>query len=410
MALNPSSRANPGRVAAVRALIAVDQGAHAEDALADNLPAQASDRGLAWFITLGVLRRRAHVDAALRPHLSRPLGSLDTEVRAALRAGAFEKLFGRAAPYAVVQQAVEVADAVGLGRAKGMVNAVLRRVESPGDLSPAEAVDHPGWLYARWAERYGAAAADEFCRANNEPPALSLVTATAEPPMGLDVASVEFGGQRLPRVWRVTEPEGAVTSLPGFADGRFWVQDPASVAVADLCGVVDGLKVLDACAAPGGKAFRLASNGAHVHAVDVHPDRLRLLQDSAERLRMRIPTKVHDWERGNGPFGDFPVVLLDAPCTALGTVRRHPEVRWRRQPDDIATVAKRQARILRNVANHVSPGGVLVYAVCSPEPEEGTEVVRAFAKESGWEIEVERPFVPSAGDEDAFFAARLRRR
>jgi 16S rRNA (cytosine967-C5)-methyltransferase len=160
---------NPGRVAAVRALIEVEKGSHVEEALAAFAPDGGPDRGLAWFVALGVLRHRSRVDAALRPHLERPVGNLDPGVRAVLRAGAFEKLFARTPPHAVVNEAVNIAQAVGVGRAKGLVNAVLRRVVEPVDLSRAEVLDHPQWLLDRWTKRYGADAVDAWCTRNNEP-------------------------------------------------------------------------------------------------------------------------------------------------------------------------------------------------------------------------------------------------
>jgi 16S rRNA (cytosine967-C5)-methyltransferase len=399
----------------------VDRGDHAEDALARLAPGHPSDRGLAWFLLLGVLRHRAHVDASLRPHLNRPLDSLDPAVRAVLRLGAFEKLYARAPAHAVVHQAVEVASAVGVGRAKGLVNAIMRRVEPAADLSLAEELDHPAWLVHRWVERYGRAATEAWCRKNNEPPTLSIVVrddrlAADLSAAGLTVAAVRLGDRTLPGMLRVSGHEGAVPTLPGFKEGRFWVQDAASVAVADLVGEVDGLGVLDACAAPGGKSFRLASRGARVTAVDYAQSRITLLRESAKRLALPLEVVDHDWLEGSAREfpGDrtWPAVLVDAPCTALGTVRRHPEVRWRRQPGDLETVTERQFGILSSVSRAVAQRGVLVYAVCSPEPEEGQKVARRFAEASGFTIEEELstalPDVGLDAEADAFYGARLR--
>jgi 16S rRNA (cytosine967-C5)-methyltransferase len=414
--------ANPGRVAAVRALSDVDEGAHAEDALSRYAPRRADDRGLAWFLTMGVLRHRSHVDAALRPFAARPIGSLDAQVRAALRMGAFEILYARTAPHAIVHQAVEAVGAAGAARAGGMVNAILRKVKAPEGLSRAEELDHPDWLVERWTARYGGEATDRWCRANAEPPPLGI--AVKDDALfhelkdgGHDVQPIELGGETLRRAFRIIGHGGAIVDLRGFRDGRFWVQDPASVLVADLLGDVSGKRVLDACAAPGGKTFRLASRGAFVTATEKDRGRLSLLEESAGRLKFRVDTALVDWTAGDVPGGipagmadKFDAVLVDAPCTALGLVRRHPEIRWRRRPDDVRTIPATQRAVLDAASRCCKPGGTLVYAVCSPEPEEGTEVVSAFLAEHP-EFTLERTFTtaPPQNDEDAFFAARLAR-
>ncbi len=394
-------------MAAAQALVAVDEGAHLDEALAHWAPPAGPDRDLAWFLAYGTVRRRGHVDGALRSRVSRPLGGLDAGVRAVLRVGAFEKLFARTEPYAVVHQAVEVVRALGLGRASGMVNAVLRRVAPASDLRPDEAADHPAWLLARWTDRYGEAATLAWCRANGEPPPLFVVT-RGEPP-GIDAAvPASLGGQQVPGVWQVAA-SGPVPSLPGFAEGHWWVQDLAAVAMADLVQARPGMRVLDACAAPGGKAFRLASQGAQVRAVDRDVARLDRIQESRGRLGFDVPLQVHDWREG--PLDEqYDAVLVDAPCTALGTIRRHPEIRWRRQPSDIAEMANHQRTILEAAAASVAPGGALVYAVCSPEPEEGRDVVANFlARHADFEQEEERATAPPENGEDAHFGVRMRR-
>ncbi len=396
--------------------MAVDEGIHAEDALARGAPAQGSDRGLAWFLVLGVLRSRGQVDAAIRPHLSRPLQALDPEVRAILRLGAYEKLFSRTAPHAVVHQAVEVAHAMGVSRAQGVVNAVLRKVETPRDLSQAEAWNHPEWLVERWVSRYGVEATEAWCAQNTQVPPLTIVAADDAIESHFQntkcsLTPVELFGKVLPRVWRVEGHGGPIPELPGFKEGAFWVQDPASVAVADLVGAKPGWEVLDACAAPGGKTFRLLSNGAKVFSVDRDARRMELWADSAERLKVQPRMRVHDWAHGRWSEDRFDAVLVDAPCTALGTLRRHPEVRWRRFPEDIAEVRKHQLAVLTTTSGHVRDGGVLVYAVCSPEPEEGPELVRQFLSENPeFSLDQEWCTAPPTGDEDAFFGARLIRK
>jgi 16S rRNA (cytosine967-C5)-methyltransferase len=181
------------------------------------------------------------------------------------------------------------------------------------------------------------------------------------------------------------------------------------VQVADLVRAAPGARVLDACAAPGGKAFRLASAGAEVFAVDRSAERLALARESAARLGLGITFATHDWEAGPMRGGAaYDAVLVDAPCTALGTLRRHPEVKWRRQLVDVLTQPTRQRVILEAAAAHVAAGGALVYAVCSPEPEEGPAVARAFAAaHPEFTLAEELSTAPPTEGEDAFYAARL---
>lgn len=409
------SRANPGRIGAARALLATEEGEALDEVVAQLLPEEGPDRALGWHLALGTVRRQGSVDAALRPLLRQPLDALDAPVRAALRLGAFERLHGRAPAHAVVDQAVEVARALGAGRASGLVNAVLRRVAPPREPSRAVQLDHPAWLVARWDARYGAEATTAWCTANLEPPPLFLVArASAEAlaarlaDAGVSSEPAHLGGEPVPGVLRV-EAAGRVEVLPGFADGAFWVQDAASAWLTDLVPV-EARTVLDACAAPGGKSFRLAARGARVTSVDRSARRLERLRDSLRRLGLEATVRVHDWAEGPlAGLGRFDAVLVDAPCTALGTVRRNPEVKWRRGPFDPVAMAPTQRAVLEGAAAHVAPGGALVYVVCSPEPEEGPDLVAGFlADHPGWVQEATRHTAPPEGGEDAFWGARLR--
>lgn len=403
------STLSPARLAAVHALLAVEDGAHLDQTLADRAPPDGPDRDLAWFLAFGVVRRRSEVDAALRPRLSRPLTGLDPAVRAVLRIGAFEKLFARTRPHAVVHQAVELMKAVGPARASGLVNAVIRRVAPARDLRDAEAHNLPDWLWDRWVARYGDEVARAWGRQLAEPPPIFVVTPDpTAPPAALPAGAVPESD--LVGTYRVLEPSGRVETWAGFDAGRWWVQDRAAVQMADLVGEVEGARVLDACAAPGSKAFRIASRGARVVAVDRDEARLAKLREGAARLSLAMDVRVHDWEAGTGAFSAFDAVLVDAPCTALGTLRRHPEVRWRRQPADLAGVAERQGALMNVVAELVRPGGVLVYSVCSPEPEEGPEVVARFVeRQPGFVVDVEVTTAPPQQGEDAHYGCRLRR-
>jgi 16S rRNA (cytosine967-C5)-methyltransferase len=418
----PEGRLNPARLAVVRVLSAADEGEHVEEALVRWAPHRGADRALAWNLAWGVLRHREELDAAIAVLASRPVQSIDPIARAALRMGLFELRFSRVPAHAGVDGAVDACKRAGGGRAAGLVNAVLRRWESAPGPSARQQLNHPEWLLQRWEARWGPEAAEAWARRNNAPAPLAIATLPGAPDLsgafrerGLVLEEATANGQVVPGAFLVRGEAGLVPRLPGFQDGFWWVQDPAATAVADLVGSKPGLRVLDACASPGGKSFRIASAGAEVLAVDRNAERLRLVDEGAGRLGLRIPTCAHDWEAGSledEQIKDgFHAVLVDAPCSGLGTLRRHPDIRWRRQPGDLVRNATRQGAILGAVVPAVLPRGLLVYAVCSAEPEEGDGVVRAFLA-SHEEFELEGLFVtaPPRADEDGFFAARLRRR
>lgn len=391
---------NPGRIAAARTLLDVDRGVHVEDALGRYAPNDAGDRSLAWHLALGVLRNRLGLDGVITTAARRAPRTLDAEVLAVLRLGIFETQFGRVPPHAAVDQAVELARRLGVGHASGFVNAVMRK-QLDLKVDPALAHGHPDWLAARWRARYGEVDANAWMLANNAPAPLYLVA--REDPAGLCRLLQHAGIVAVPvgdGVFQV--PSAPVDTLPGFEEGLFWVMDPAAVAVADL--VPDVAEVIDVCAAPGGKSFRLASRGIRVVATDRSEDRLGRLRENAARLRMPVEAVTHDWER-SAMDCEASAILLDAPCTGLGTLRRHPDIRWRREEADIRAAAEKQARILLNAAMCVAPGGCLVYAVCSPEPEEGPEVAATL----GWPIEARFENAPCTDGADAFFAVRMRR-
>lgn len=396
------AKPNPGRVAAAQALVGVDEGGHVEDLLARLSPAGGPDRGLAWHLALGVLRRQGAVDAMLQPHLRQPIAALDAPVRAVLRIGAFEKAFSRTPPHAAVSQGVEVCRKIGARRASGLVNAVLRRAD-PGAIPPDPRVDLPPWLAARWGD-----ATDWLARLQTPAPVCGVWR--DGPIDGLSTRPPETGDLHVPGAFALDDVRGAVDALPGFAEGRWWVMDPAAAAVADLALAqhpTRAPRVLDACAAPGGKSLRMAAAGAEVTAVDLSAERLERVGEGSRRTGLPVQTLTHDWLSGPHPgLRGFDVVLVDAPCTGLGTVRRHPEIKWRRMPTDPAAMALRQGPILAAAAHHVAPGGVLVYAVCSPMPEEGAPVVASLA---GWRVRDRLATFPPAGDEDAFQAFVLER-
>jgi 16S rRNA (cytosine967-C5)-methyltransferase len=262
-----------------------------------------------------------------------------------------------------------------------LVNAVLRRLarEGAARLAALDAVtlDTPPWLMARWIAAYGEATARAIAAANNREPALDL-TVKSEAEMWAE----RLGGRVLPTGSVRAIAHGAVTALPGFAEGAWWVQDAAAALPARLLGAIAGLRVADLCAAPGGKTAQLAAAGARVTAIDRAPARVQRLRENLDRLALSaevVCAKVEEWEAE-----PFDAVLLDAPCSSTGTIRRHPDVPWLKRPEDVVKLAAAQRRLIGRAAALTKPGGTLVYCTCSLEPEEGEQVVAdLLAREPG---------------------------
>jgi 16S rRNA (cytosine967-C5)-methyltransferase len=399
------------------------------------------DAGLVTELCYGATRRRLGLDRVLSGFSDRKLPSLEDRVLAALRIGSYQIFYSRVPRRAAVSETVEGLKQIGLSRAAGFVNAVLRRVAGvesmplPPESNLAEHFSvresHPQWLVERWLRRHGRAATEAMLVASNEPPAVTVRTnvraGTREELLAL---FGEAGLQATPTLRspvgvRLGSP-GAVEDLVGYAEGRFQVQDEAAQLVGLYAAIPEGTRVLDACAAPGGKACHLAESHT-VLAVDLYAAKLEKIRSEARRLRLedRIELLAHD---ATDPFpqsiGEVNAVLLDAPCTGLGTLRRHPELRWRREESDLVRLATLQRRILERCQEVVPPSGLLVYAVCSTEPEEGQDQVDLFlrshpdftlenvagAERLGWPLsQGALRTLPGPEGMDGFYAARLRR-
>jgi 16S rRNA (cytosine967-C5)-methyltransferase len=399
------------------------------------------DAGLVTELTYGATRRRLSLDRVISGFSDRRLAALEDRVLAALRVGSYQIFFSRVPRRAAVSETVEGLKQIGLSRASGFVNAVLRKVAGvesiplPPESNPVEYLSiresHPSWLVERWLRRYGRDVAEAMMVANNESPPVTVRTNTrAGSPESLGALFAEagleaFATERSPVGFRLPAP-GPVDYLVGYAEGRFQVQDEAAQLVGLYADFPEGARVLDACAAPGGKACHQAETHP-VLAVDLYPAKLEKIRSEARRLRLddRIEVLAHD---ATEPFpdsiGQVDAVLLDAPCTGLGTLRRHPELRWRREEPDLARLATLQRRILERCQAVVPPGGLLVYAVCSTEPEEGQDQVELFlrshpdftleppavAERLGWPlVQGALRTLPGAEGMDGFYAARLRR-
>ncbi|MGC8532056.1 MAG: RsmB/NOP family class I SAM-dependent RNA methyltransferase [Acidiphilium sp.] len=378
--------------------------------------AEPRDRAAAHRIAATVLRHLGSLDAMIEAHVQR---APPTPVQHILRIGAAQSLYLGTGAHAAVATAVDLARSRGLTKFAGLVNAVLRRVSEAGpaglDALDAPRLDTPAWLWASW----GARARDIALGHRTEAPLdLSLKPGTSAPDGAIMLPT---GTARLPA-------GSDVTALDGFRAGTFWVQDAAAALPVRLLGDVTGQRVLDMCAAPGGKTMQLAAQGAHVTALDRDAQRMRRLAENMQRLGLIGELKIAD--ALSVTLDPYPMILLDAPCSATGTIRRHPEILHLRRPADVASCAALQDRLIDAAMARLAPGGTLVYAVCSLQEEEGFARVKAAMQRHRLVIDPIRPdqvpgladavtregllrtdpgFWLDQGGMDGFFAARLRR-
>lgn len=364
---------------AVAELVGQNRALALEDALAQASrgldPAEAA---LARAIATATFRRFGLIRAALGSRLDHGLPDDQPLLLALLATGAAQILDLAVPDHAAVDLAVRLAKAERrtqhLG---GLVNAVLRRVARERDaiLAAGDPLGDgaPDWLAARWRAAYGPERAEAIGRAHLAGATVD-VTVKADPTAWaelLGAAQLPTGSLRLP------PDSGSISTLDGFAEGAWWVQDAAAALPAKLLGARGGERVADLCAAPGGKTAQLAAAGAAVTAVDRSAPRLERLRRNLERLGLTAEVVVGD-ALALGGAGTFDAVLLDAPCSATGTIRRHPDVAWTKSSDDIARLSGLQARLLDRAATLLRPGGRLVYCTCSLEPEEGEAQIIAF--------------------------------
>lgn len=424
---SPEAAGLPARAAALDLLTAaLSRRAGLEEGLGHPALAALSprDRAFARALVMATLRRLGPIDQALQARVQKPPPDRVVQI---LRLGAAQLFVLQTPAHAAVSSAVDLAQAHKQSRPfKGLVNAVLRALtREPPDLADPERLAPP-WLFARWTAAFGPDAARAIAGLIAEEPATDLSLKAAEQ---ADALAAGLEGEVLPGGSVRTGRRGDVSTWPGFADGGWWVQDAAAAIPARLLKVQAGESALDLCAAPGGKTLQLAAAGAQVTAVDRAAPRLKRLTANLERTGLSAESVVADaaeWKDGRS----FDAVLLDAPCSATGTFRRHPDVLWAAKPSDVASLAAVQARLFDAAARRVKPGGRLVYCVCSLEPEEGEGQVAAFLQRNA-EFVLE-PVTPGEGGApeasvrpdgtlrilphhipggmDGFYAARLRRR
>ncbi len=457
----PSGRSSPDALSSPRAAaLAVLLACQSQDkTLDDELERRATDfrldsrdRGLAMELVYGVLRRLEFIDWRLAPVLQKPLSRLPAVVQMLLRLGAYQLLcMDRIPASAAVNESVQLAKSytTRLGRDwSGLVNAVLRNltreaepalpnVETDPELALSIRYALPLWLCRRWVEQLGMAQAESLCRSTSDIPSLTLRVNRLRVTRDLFLDRLSRLGftarpTAISPVGVILEKSGPVTALPGFQDGEFYVEDEAAQLIPPLLDPQPGEQILDACAAPGGKATHLAElmeNHGHILAMDRQQARLDRLQDNCRRLGVSIvaPTMGDARKSQETPGGSFDRILLDAPCSGLGVLRRHPEAKWSKHQAMFARHHQLQKEILEAVAAVLRPGGVLVYSTCSTEQEETEDVIRQFCRaHPGWMRESVVPRLPSAAlpfvtaqgalstmgnplGMDGFYAARLRK-
>lgn len=367
------------RVALDLLVSCLDKGQSLDDALARHqgfAGLDPRDRAFVRLLLATTLRRLGEIEEVLGFLVERPLDGANAAGRQVLRLGAAQLLFLGTPPHAAVDTSVRLVVDAGLPHLKGLANAVLRRISRDGpallgDRDPAR-LNTPQWLWDSWTESYGEEATRAIAAAHLIEAPLDLTTRS-----NTDFWAGRLEGEVLPTGSIRREGGGNVTELPGFAEGAWWVQDAAATLPARLLGDISGKQVADLCAAPGGKTLQLAAAGAAVTAVDISARRMVRVGENLARAGLSATLVTADagkWVTS----ASFDAILLDAPCSGTGTLRRHPDIAWLKDEEDVGRLTLTQDRLLVRSADLLKAGGTLIYAVCSLQEDEGPARVAAL--------------------------------
>ena len=422
------------RSAALDLLALVELGRSLDDAL-DQCRSfndlTGADRAFARALVSTVLRRRGSIDHIIGAFIDRPLPKKVRRVMDILRVTTAQILLLETPPHAAVSTAVELTkERQETGGYGGLVNAVTRKIAKTGPKTLAglpPRTDSPGWLWRSWERAYGPRIAKAIADAHQQMPPLDL---TMKDPASATSFAERLGGEVLPNGSVRLTGVHKVAELTGFNDGAWWVQDAAAALPVRLLGDVKDKRVADMCAAPGGKTLQLAAAGADVIAIDKSEYRLNRVTDNLERTNLTaniVAANALDWR----PEKPLDAILLDAPCSATGTIRRHPDIPWTRSETDIDALAELQDKLINHALSLLAPGGLLVYCVCSLQQREAEERIDALLKRNdavsrepvraeeigGIENAINRhgdlrttpALLGEQGGMDGFFAARLRK-
>ena len=396
IALAKVKEISPARLAAFNILQQVETGAFSSVLLAsEELRLQPADRALCHELVLGVLRWQLYLDKIVEHFSKRRIESLDPAVRIALRLGLYQLRFlTRIPPSAAVNESVSLVRVARLTSATAFVNALLRRAIREAEYDPAAEISdplekiavqtsHPAWLIDRWAKSFGVAEAEAFAQANNVVPPTAFRVVSTKANESEVLSKLSDAGARLETsnvaqgAWRVSGATSLLRELS--AAGEIYLQDEASQLVAQIVDAKPGERVLDLCAAPGGKTTQIADrSGALVVAGDLSATRMHTIIATMRLHELESISPVLLDATESLPFAprSFDKVLVDAPCSGTGTLRRNPEIRWRLSPADVATLADQQKQILRRAVEMVKPGGQLIYSTCSVEHDENEQVIQ----------------------------------
>lgn len=372
-----NKKANP-RNAAVNLLTAVLSKKHLlEDVLDDGLKnLDPRDRSLARAIASTALRRKGEMDALIRKCLDRPMPEKAERIRFILYVGITQLLYLKIPSHAAVNDTVDLVPEN--SKFRGLTNAILRRVDRQGrkllDKWDLSHINCPDWLWESWTGYYGIETSAKIAAAHNLEAPLDI-TVKSDP----DIWAQKLDARCLPTGSLRRNASGSVRDLEGFDDGAWWVQDFSASLPVKLIPELRGKKVYDICAAPGGKTAQLAAAGAEVTAIDRSANRLKRLTENMTRLKLDV--KVITADATAMDFVDNPdIILLDAPCSSTGTIRRHPDVAYLKTEGDVAKLANLQKRLLDHIAGKMMPGAQLIYSVCSLQPEEAELQIDGFLK------------------------------